>query len=334
MAKKRQDNNDLNRSLAMSVALHVAVIILFILGSTMTVLKVSGGGGGAIDAVMLDPGTLTQTANQQTDKQKELEAQRKAEELKAKQEAEKKRLEEERVKKEVEQAKQEEEIRKAAAERKAAEAAEQARIKQEQDEKAKQQAEDAQKIAEAKKAEEARLAAEKVKAEEAKKVEEARKAEQAKKEEEIRKAAEVKKAAEAKKAAEQKAQQQANTNDVNSLLDDLVGSPPPSSQRGSGTSTGVGSGAREGQINEYVSQIKSAIERHLNDYHLYKGKTCDLKITLAKDGGRLINATIVKGDSALCQLALSAALEVNIPKPPSAAVYEAVKNAILVFEPK
>jgi len=330
VAKKRQNNNDLNRSLAMSVALHVAVIILFILGSTMTVLKVSGGGGGAIEAVMLDPGTLTQTANQQTDKQKELEAQRKAEELKAKQEAEKKRLEEERVKKEVEQAKQEEEIRKAAAERKAAE---QARIKQEQDEKAKQQAEDAQKIAEAKKAEEAR------KAEQAKKEEEIRKAAEAKrvateKADAERKAAEVKKAAEAKKAAEQKAQQQANTNDVNSLLDDLVGSPPPSSQRGSGTSTGVGSGAREGQINEYVSQIKSAIERHLNDYHLYKGKTCDLKITLAKDGGRLINATIVKGDSALCQLALSAALEVNIPKPPSAAVYEAVKNAILVFEPK
>ena len=64
---------------------------------------------------------------------------------------------------------------------------------------------------------------------------------------------------------------------------------------------------------------------------LYQGKQCVLHINLAPDG-RLKSVTSEGGDPALCQAALAAARSANIPKPPSEAVYDKIKDAKLDFK--
>ena len=91
-------------------------------------------------------------------------------------------------------------------------------------------------------------------------------------------------------------------------------------------------GASGADINGYIGQVKNAIESKFYDASSFAGKTCDLRIKLAPDG-LLISVQAAGGDPALCQAAVSAAKLAHIPKPPSDAVYQHVKNATLEFKP-
>ncbi len=98
----------------------------------------------------------------------------------------------------------------------------------------------------------------------------------------------------------------------------------------SGTS-GANGGATGADISGYAAQIKAAIQSRLYDSSLYAGKQCDLHISLAPDG-KLKSIESAGGDPALCQAALTAAKTANIPKPPSQAVYEKIKDFTLGFK--
>ncbi|EDQ1112793.1 cell envelope integrity protein TolA, partial [Salmonella enterica subsp. diarizonae] len=156
-----------------------------------------------------------------------------------------------------------------------------------------------------------------------------------------KKAAEKKAAADkaaAKKAAAEKA---AAAEGVDDLLGDLSsGKNAPKTGGGakgngqpskdSGTS-GANGGATGADISAYAKQIQVAIQSRLYDASLYQGKQCVLHISLAPDGS-LKSITSEGGDPALCQAALMAAKTAKIPKPPSQAVYEKIKDAKLDFK--
>ncbi len=84
-------------------------------------------------------------------------------------------------------------------------------------------------------------------------------------------------------------------------------------------------------ISAYAKQIQVAIQSRLYDASLYQGKQCVLHISLAPDGS-LKSITSEGGDPALCQAALMATKTAKIPKPPSQAVYEKIKDAKLDFK--
>ncbi|HEC9733453.1 TPA: cell envelope integrity protein TolA, partial [Salmonella enterica subsp. enterica serovar Orientalis] len=151
-------------------------------------------------------------------------------------------------------------------------------------------------------------------------------------------AADAKKKAAAEKAAAEKA---AAAEGVDDLLGDLSsGKNAPKTGGGakgngqpskdSGTS-GANGGATGADISAYAKQIQVAIQSRLYDASLYQGKQCVLHISLAPDGS-LKSITSEGGDPALCQAALMAAKTAKIPKPPSQAVYEKIKDAKLDFK--
>ncbi|EDU9484282.1 cell envelope integrity protein TolA, partial [Salmonella enterica subsp. arizonae] len=142
----------------------------------------------------------------------------------------------------------------------------------------------------------------------------------------------------AKKAAAEKA---AAAEGVDDLLGDLSsGKNAPKTGGGakgngqpskdSGTS-GANGGATGADISAYAKQIQVAIQSRLYDASLYQGRQCVLHISLAPDGS-LKSITSEGGDPALCQAALMAAKTAKIPKPPSQAVYEKIKDAKLDFK--
>ncbi|ECI5628665.1 cell envelope integrity protein TolA, partial [Salmonella enterica subsp. enterica] len=204
---------------------------------------------------------------------------------------------------------------------------------------------DAKKKAEAEAAKAAVEAKKKAEAEAAKAAAEAKKkadAEAAKAAAEAKKkadAAAAKAAADAKKKAA--AEKAAAAEGVDDLLGDLSsGKNAPKTSGGakgngqpskdSGTS-GANGGATGADISAYAKQIQVAIQSRLYDASLYQGKQCVLHISLAPDGS-LKSITSEGGDPALCQAALMAAKTAKIPKPPSQAVYEKIKDAKLDFK--
>ncbi|EMD3382637.1 cell envelope integrity protein TolA, partial [Salmonella enterica] len=194
---------------------------------------------------------------------------------------------------------------------------------------------DAKKKAEAEAAKAAADAKKKAEAEAAKAAAEAKKKADA---EAAKAAADAKKKAAAEKAAAEKA---AAAEGVDDLLGDLSsGKNAPKTGGGakgngqpskdSGTS-GANGGATGADISAYAKQIQVAIQSRLYDASLYQGKQCVLHISLAPDGS-LKSITSEGGDPALCQAALMAAKTAKIPKPPSQAVYEKIKDAKLDFK--
>ncbi|EMH4216461.1 cell envelope integrity protein TolA [Serratia marcescens] len=83
----------------------------------------------------------------------------------------------------------------------------------------------------------------------------------------------------------------------------------------------------------YIAQLQAAIQSHLKDAETYSGRSCTLSIKLAPDG-LLISIRAVQGDPELCQAAIKAIVNARLPKPPTAAVYEAVKSSVLEFRPQ
>ncbi|EBS4307248.1 cell envelope integrity protein TolA, partial [Salmonella enterica subsp. enterica serovar Duesseldorf] len=199
---------------------------------------------------------------------------------------------------------------------------------------------DAKKKAEAEAAKAAADAKKKAEAEAAKAAAEAKKKAEA---EAAKAAAEAKKKAdaEAAKAAADAKKKAAAAEGVDDLLGDLSsGKNAPKTGGGakgngqpskdSGTS-GANGGATGADISAYAKQIQVAIQSRLYDASLYQGKQCVLHISLAPDGS-LKSITSEGGDPALCQAALMAAKTAKIPKPPSQAVYEKIKDAKLDFK--
>ncbi|AVE48801.1 cell envelope integrity protein TolA [Serratia marcescens] len=83
---------------------------------------------------------------------------------------------------------------------------------------------------------------------------------------------------------------------------------------------------------QYFAQLLAVIQSHLKDAEAYSGRSCTLRIKLAPDG-LLISVRAEQGEPQLCQAAIKAIVNARLPKPPTAAVYEAVNNGTLEFRP-
>jgi colicin import membrane protein len=70
VSKVTEENAKLKRAIAVSVALHIVLIALLVWSSFDEHIDASaGGGGGSIDAVMVDPGAVVDQYNRQQDQQ-------------------------------------------------------------------------------------------------------------------------------------------------------------------------------------------------------------------------------------------------------------------------
>ncbi len=325
MGKKTKPiRSKLSGSVILSTVLHLLIIALLIWGSLTQKWNLGGGGGSdgqVIDAIMVDPNAVVQEYNQQkaqqanvqkAEQERKARAQQQEEELRQQQIKEQERLkalEVERLQaKEAAEAQRREAATAAAKAKEEQKQAEEAaaQAKAERDRILKEQA-DAKAKAEAEAKKQAELAA-KQKAEEAK----------------------AKAEAEAKAKAEAAAQQQSKA--VDSLLDGLVAQgDKQSGASAAGQGGGNRSGANAAGIDRYTGQVKVAIEQKFFDSDLYKGRKCDLKISIAPDG-MLVSAKAVGGDPALCQVALQAAKMATLPKPPKD-IYEQVKSPTIEFKP-
>nr|WP_282554196.1 cell envelope integrity protein TolA [Providencia rettgeri] len=364
MGKTKEKKDNLNRSLVMSIVLHVLLIGLIVIGSLVSVVKLGGGGeeGTVIDAVMVDPGVVVEQYEEmqrqqnnvrQAAKERKEQEQKQEAELREQQEKEQKRLqqlEEERIKIQrdtAEQQKQAEEqqkkaldaAKKAKEEQKIAEeAAAKAKaekeklIKEQAAEKAKAEAQ-AQKEAEAAKAKAEKEAKEKAEKEAKVKAEKEAKAK-------ADKEAKEKADKEAKaKAAKAKAEAAKNAASVDDLLGDLTASGP--SKQGGEAAAGKGGGKKSGasnaDVDSYAGKVKAAIQSKFYDSDTFRGRTCELQLKLAPDG-LLVSITPKNSpanDAALCDAAIRAAKLATMPKPPSREVYDTFNKAgsTVVFKP-
>ncbi|MEX5791479.1 cell envelope integrity protein TolA [Providencia hangzhouensis] len=370
--KNKREKDNLNRSLVMSIVLHVLLIGLIVIGSLVSVVKLGGGGeeGTVIDAVMVDPGVVVEQYEEmqrqqnnvrQAAKERKEQEQKQEAELREQQEKEQKRLqqlEEERIKTEratAEQQKQAEEQQKKALEaakkakeeqKIAEEAAAKAKaekeklIKEQAAEKAKAEAQ-AQKEAEAAKAKAEKEAKEKAEKEAKEKAEKDAKV-KAEKEAKAKADKEAKEKAdkEAKaKAAKAKAEAAKNAASVDDLLGDLTASGP--SKQGGEAAAGKGGGKKSGasnaDVDSYAGKVKAAIQSKFYDSDTFRGRTCELQLKLAPDG-LLVSITPKNSpanDAALCDAAIRAAKLATMPKPPSREVYDTFNKAgsTVVFKP-
>nr|WP_279590007.1 cell envelope integrity protein TolA [Providencia rettgeri] len=369
VGKSKEKKDNLNRSLVMSVVLHIILIGLIVIGSLVSVVKLGGGGeeGTVIDAVMVDPGVVVEQYEQmqkqqnmvrQAAKERKEQEQKQEAELREQQEKEQKRLqqlEQERIKTERDTAKQQkqaeeqqkkalEAAKKAKEEQKIAEEAA-AKAKAEKEKLVKEQAaEKAKAEAQAKKeAEAAKAKAEKEAQEKAEK--EAK--EKAEKEAKIKadKEAKAKADKEAKekadkeakaKAAKAKAEAAKNAASVDDLLGDLTASGPSKQggQASAGTGGGKKSGASNADVDNYAGKVKAAIQSKFYDSDTYRGRTCELQLVLARDGALMgikpkNNPT---NDAALCDAAIRAAKLASMPRPDSDKIFERVKREGIVVD--
>nr|WP_277419765.1 cell envelope integrity protein TolA [Providencia rettgeri] len=369
VGKSKEKKDNLNRSLVMSVVLHIILIGLIVIGSLVSVVKLGGGGeeGTVIDAVMVDSGVVVEQYEQmqkqqnmvrQAAKERKEQEQKQEAELREQQEKEQKRLqqlEQERIKTERDTAKQQkqaeeqqkkalEAAKKAKEEQKIAEEAA-AKAKAEKEKLVKEQAaEKAKAEAQAKKeAEAAKAKAEKEAQEKAEK--EAK--EKADKEAKIKadKEAKAKADKEAKekadkeakaKAAKAKAEAAKNAASVDDLLGDLTASGPSKQggQASAGTGGGKKSGASNADVDNYAGKVKAAIQSKFYDSDTYRGRTCELQLVLARDGALMgikpkNNPT---NDAALCDAAIRAAKLASMPRPDSDKIFERVKREGIVVD--
>lgn len=84
------------------------------------------------------------------------------------------------------------------------------------------------------------------------------------------------------------------------------------------------------EIRKYALQIRSAIESNFYDIDQYTGKQCVLSIQMAPDGV-ILSIKSDGGDPALCRAAMKAAKKTKLPSPPSPAIYDVFKKAVLDF---
>ena len=300
MGKKTKPiRSKLSGSVILSTVLHLLIIALLIWGSLTQKWNLGGGGGSdgqVIDAIMVDPNAVVQEYNQQ--KAQQANVQKAEQERKARAQQQEEELRQQQIK-------------------------EQERLKALEVERLQ-----AKEAAEAQRREAATAAA-KAK-EEQKQAEEAAAQAKAERDRILKEQADAKAKAEADAKAKAAAQQQSKA--VDSLLDGLVAQgDKQSGASAAGQGGGNRSGANAAGIDRYTGQVKVAIEQKFFDSDLYKGRKCDLKISIAPDG-MLVSAKAVGGDPALCQVALQAAKMATLPKPPKD-IYEQVKSPTIEFKP-
>ncbi|MGL4860253.1 MAG: cell envelope integrity protein TolA, partial [Enterobacteriaceae bacterium] len=200
--------------------------------------------------------------------------------------------------------------------------------KQKAEAEAKKQAEQAKKAEEAK--QKAEADAKKKAEQEAKKKaeEEARKKAEAEEKKKAEQEAKQKAAADAKKkaAAEAAAKQNQEVEDLLGGLASSKNAPTASGASGGGQK----SGASGPLSNDYNGRLASAITSKLFNCPVYIGRTCELRIRLTPEG-KLLDAKAEGGDPALCQAAVVAAKEANIPAPPKA-IAKDYENTVLAFK--
>ncbi|EDV0529329.1 cell envelope integrity protein TolA [Salmonella enterica subsp. enterica] len=85
------------------------------------------------------------------------------------------------------------------------------------------------------------------------------------------------------------------------------------------------------EIRKYASQIKYAIERNFYNIDKYSGKQCTLRIKMAPDG-MILDIQPDGGDPDLCRAAMKVAKKTKLPSPPSPAIYDVFKKAVLDFQ--
>ncbi|HCH51488.1 MAG TPA: cell envelope integrity protein TolA [Proteus sp.] len=355
MGKKTKPiRSKLSGSVILSTVLHLLAVALLIWGSLTQKWDLGGGGGEGgqvVDAIMVDPNAVVQQYNQQKTQQASVQkaeqerkerAEQQEDELRQQQQKEQERLktlEVERLQaKEAAEAQRRESAAAAAKAKEEQKVAEEAaaQAKTERDRILKEQA-DAKAKAEAEAKKQAELAKQKADEAKAKAQADAKAKAEADAKAKAEADAKAKAAAEAKAkaAADAKAKaaaaQQSKT--VDSLLDGLVsdGNNKQSGASAMGQGGSNRTGANGEGIDRYKGQVQSAIQQKFIDPELYKGKTCELKVSIAPDG-LLISAKAVGGDPALCQVALRAANTAKLPKPPKD-IYEEVKSPVIEFKP-
>ncbi|HEM7543347.1 TPA: cell envelope integrity protein TolA [Providencia rettgeri] len=356
MGKTKEKKDNLNRSLVMSIVLHVLLIGLIVIGSLVSVVKLGGGGeeGTVIDAVMVDPGVVVEQYEEmqrqqnnvrQAAKERKEQEQKQEAELREQQEKEQKRLqqlEEERIKIQrdtAEQQKQAEEQQKKALDA-AKKAKEEQKIAEEAAAKAKAEKEKLIKEQAAEKAKAEAQAQKEAEAAKAKAEKEAKEKAEKEAKEKADKEAKEKADKEAKaKAAKAKAEAAKNAASVDDLLGDLTASGP--SKQGGEAAAGKGGGKKSGasnaDVDSYAGKVKAAIQSKFYDSDTFRGRTCELQLKLAPDG--LLVSIIPKNspanDAALCDAAIRAAKLATMPKPPSREVYDTFNKAgsTVVFKP-
>ena len=83
-------------------------------------------------------------------------------------------------------------------------------------------------------------------------------------------------------------------------------------------------------IASYATKIKRSIEEKIYRPESYKGQECTLRILLARDG-LVMSATAENGNQELCNAALIAVKQANIPPAPDEKTWQSFRNASLDF---
>ena len=123
-----------------------------------------------------------------------------------------------------------------------------------------------------------------------------------------------------------------NSGDIGGGSASRGGSANKQGSQGSGAALGAGDGGKTGD--QYGALIKKEIQRrYVVDANL-RGKVCDVRLQLARDG-TITGYQRVSGPDDICTAALTAiARTKKVPAPPSDAVYEKYKSSIIGFELK
>lgn len=345
-------NNKFSLALITSIALHVTLIMVLGYSAWQYASPLSNNGqGDSIEAIMVDSSIMTeqyqrqlqhQVESQQVKQQQQEQIEKQSQELQQKQLAEQQRLKELEKERLLAIEKQKQIADAAEAERqRILQEATKAKAELEEQQKqallAKQKAEE-EKLKALAEAEKAKLEAEKQKQlleqQRLKAEEEKQKAELAAKqkaEQEAKQKAELEAKQKAEQEAKQKAEQEAKQKALNEqqqqkALDDILGgltSSEPKSQRGVST----------GELDQFKSQVHSAITNKFINPKLYSGKNCVLKIEIDQNGW-VKSVVSDGGDPALCREAISATYAAKFPKPKSELLFQQVKKMTIDFRPK
>ncbi|HBO37739.1 MAG TPA: cell envelope integrity protein TolA, partial [Pasteurellaceae bacterium] len=143
--------------------------------------------------------------------------------------------------------------------------------------------------------------------------------------------------ADAKAKAERQAQQQGlddflNSGDIGGGSATVGGNANIQGSQGTGAAKGAGDGGKTGD--QYGALIKREIQRRYVVEASLRGKVCDIRLQLARDG-TITGYQRVSGPDDICTAALSAiARTKKVPAPPNDAVYSKYKSSIIGFELK
>lgn len=80
----------------------------------------------------------------------------------------------------------------------------------------------------------------------------------------------------------------------------------------------------------YALVIKNAVQMNMYNASAYKGKVCTIHMMLRRDG-TVEKATAENGDPELCNAALTAVKNANIPPAPDEKTWQVFRNAPLDF---